>query len=102
MSLTPALKQLSGETDGTRELGEREACALLSAMLDGGVAELELGAALALLEQKSVTLAELLGYSTALAQRCSRLRRPAGAAGPWCSPAITACASTRTCCRWWR
>jgi len=82
MSLTHALKQLSGEPDGTRDLDEREACALLSAMLDGGMAELELGAALALLEQKPVALAELLGYSTALAQRCSRLQRPAGAARP--------------------
>jgi len=82
MSLTHALKQLSGETAGTRELGEREACALLSAMLDGGMAELELGAALALLEQKPVTLDELLGYSNALAQRCSRLQRPAGVARP--------------------
>lgn len=82
MSLTQALKQLSGEKAGTRDLDEREACALLSEMLDGGMAELELGAALALLEQKPVVLAELLGYSSALAPRCSRLQRPPGAARP--------------------
>jgi len=80
MSLTQALKQLSGETAGTRELDEREACALLAEMLDGGMAELELGAVLALLEQRPLALAELLGYSGALALRCNRLQRPACAA----------------------
>ncbi len=74
LSLTQALKQLCGESDGAREL--------MSAMLDAGIGELELGATLALLEQKPVTLPELLGYSTALAQRCSRLRAPSGPARP--------------------
>jgi anthranilate phosphoribosyltransferase len=82
LSLTQALKQLCGDNGSTRDLDEREAHDLMSAMLDGGIGELELGAALALLEQKPVTLAELLGYSAALAQRCSRLRPPAGAARP--------------------
>ena len=74
MSLTQAIKLLSGETAGERELSEREACELMSAMLDGGLGELELGALLALLEHKPVTLAELLGYTAALAPRCSRLK----------------------------
>ena len=74
MGLTQTLKQLSGETDGMHDLDEHEAGALLSAMLDGGLGELEVGALLALLERKPVTLAELTGYCAALAQRCSRLR----------------------------
>ena len=76
MSLTQAIKLLSGEIAGERELNEREACALMSAMLDGGMGELELGALLALLEHKPVTLCELLGYCAALTPRCSRLKPP--------------------------
>lgn len=82
MSAIRALKVLSGEAGGFRDLDEREACDLMAAMLDEGMAELELGAALALLEQRQPTLAELLGYSAALGQRCSRLRAPAGRARP--------------------
>ena len=82
MSLTQTIKLLSGEAAGQRDLGEREAFALMSAMLDGGLSELELGALLALLERKPVTLAELLGYCAALAPRCSRLRPPPGSARP--------------------
>ncbi len=82
MSLTQALKQLCGDNDGSRDLDEREARELMSSMLDAGIGELELGAALALLEQKPVTLSELLGYSTALAQRCSHLHLPTGPARP--------------------
>lgn len=82
MSLTQAIKLLSGEAAGERDLSEREAFALMSAMLDGGLGELELGALLALLERKPVTLAELLGYCAALAPRCSRLRPPPGPARP--------------------
>jgi anthranilate phosphoribosyltransferase len=82
LSLTQALKQLCGDNGSARDFDEREARELMSAMLDAGIGELELGAALALLEQKPVTLPELLGYSTALAQRCSRLRPPPGPARP--------------------
>jgi anthranilate phosphoribosyltransferase len=82
MSLTQAIKLLSGEMAGERDLSEREAYELMSAMLDGGLGELELGAALALLEHKPVTLAELLGYCAALAPRCSRLKPPPGSARP--------------------
>ena len=82
MSLVQTLKLLSGESGGARDLDEREAQELLAVMLDAGMGELELGTALALLENKPVTLAELLGYSTALAQRCSRLAPPSGRARP--------------------
>lgn len=82
MSLTQVMKRLCGETERTGELDEREAFLLFSAMLDGGMDELELGAALALLERRPVALAELLGFGTALAQRCSRLKAPACTARP--------------------
>jgi anthranilate phosphoribosyltransferase len=82
MSLHQAIKLLSGETAGERELSEREAGALMAAMLDGGLGELELGALLALLERKPLTVTELLGYCAALAPRCSRLKPPPGSARP--------------------
>lgn len=82
MSEIQVIKLLSGEIAGERELNEREACRLMSAMLDGGMGELELGALLALLEHKPVALAELLGYCAALAPRCSRLRPLPGSARP--------------------
>lgn len=74
MSLTQTLRRLCGEPDAASDLDEREADALLSAMLDGGLGELEVGALLALLERKPVTLAELTGYCAGLSQRCTRLR----------------------------
>jgi anthranilate phosphoribosyltransferase len=82
MSLTQMMKRLCGEANCSGSLHERETCFLFSAMLDGGVGELELGAALALLERRPLALDELLGFGTALAQRCSRLKAPAGAARP--------------------
>jgi len=86
MSLMQALKQLSG-TFPAPELTERDAGALASAMLDGGVGELEVGALLALLEHKPAALAELFGYSAALAKRCGRLRPRESTA----RPAVFAC-----------
>lgn len=82
MSPIQALKRLSGRDAETSELSTDEARTVAAAMLDGGLREVELGAVLALLEQKAVTLDELLGYHAALAQRCSRLTAPAGPARP--------------------
>jgi anthranilate phosphoribosyltransferase len=82
MSLTQALKRLGGDAQCAGALDEREALVLFSAMLDGGMGELELGAALAFLERRPVAAAELLGAGAALAQRCYRLKAPAGAARP--------------------
>src|SRR5690349_19229478 len=81
MSVMQALKRLRGREAGC-DLDEREAHDAMGAMLDGGIGELELGAMLALLERKPVALSELLGYSSALSQRCSRLRAPIGMARP--------------------
>lgn len=82
MTVLQSIKLLSGNTGGDHELGESAAGDVLAAMLDGGVAELELGALLTLLEHKPVTLAELSGYCAALAARCSRMKPPPGLAQP--------------------
>jgi len=82
MTITGAVKALAGQEGERRELAEGEARALVAAMLDGGISELELGALLALLERRRLTPSELLGSATALAQRSFRLRLPGGAALP--------------------
>lgn len=82
MSVTKAIKLLSSRNIGAQGLSQGEAAALLAAMLDEGVAELELGALLTLLEVKPVTFAELSGYGAALAARCSRLTPPPAVAQP--------------------
>jgi anthranilate phosphoribosyltransferase len=82
MSLFQAVKKLSSRAAGERELSECEAGAVMSAMLDGGMPDLELGAVLALLERKPVTVGELLGYTDAIAHRCNRLQATAGKAQP--------------------
>ncbi len=74
-----ALKRLSVHGD---DLTEKEASALMAAMLDGGFEELELGAMLALLELRPLTVSELFGYGGAISQRCNRLRAPGGRARP--------------------
>ncbi|MBI4195140.1 MAG: DNA-binding protein YbiB [Betaproteobacteria bacterium] len=67
-----------GSDDG--EWSEQEAYQLFAAMLDGGIAELELGALIALLQRSEITLPQLLGFHHALLQRTFRLVSPAGAA----------------------
>lgn len=67
---------------GRGDLSEQEASLLFGAILDGGVPELELGAILLALRAKSESLAELLGFFTALDERVFRLRVPAGKANP--------------------
>jgi anthranilate phosphoribosyltransferase len=73
---------LSGDAGGAYGLQERDANELAAAMLDGGMGDLELGALLALLEHRPMTLAELFGYTVALARRCSRLKAPETQARP--------------------
>ena len=56
VNVIQVLKLLSGEAGGCRDLDECEAHELMAMILDAGTGELELGAVLALLEQKSLTL----------------------------------------------
>ena len=92
MSLARTVKQLAGESSAGCEISEREAHELFAAMLDGGVDALELGAVLALLQARGVTLAQLLGFCRALRERRFRLALPPTAARP---VVLASCAGTR-------
>ena len=82
MSFAHYLKQIGRGGEGPADLSEHDAYQLFSAVLDGGVPELELGALLLALRVKSESLPELLGFYSALDARLSRLRAPAGKAVP--------------------
>ena len=82
MSFAHYLKQIGRGGEGPADLSEHDAYQLFSAVLDGGVPELELGAILLALRVKSESLPELLGFYSALDERLSRLHAPAGKAVP--------------------
>ena len=77
MIVARALQLLSRGVDHARELPEQDAFELCSAMLDGGIAELELGAALAALDMKRLAPGEIAGFRRALQRRLNRLNPPA-------------------------
>ena len=79
MIVARALKTLVWKRAEQRELAEIDAFALFSAMLDGGVGELELGAVLAALAMKPPVATEMAGFRRALQVRLNRLCAPAGA-----------------------
>ncbi|MEK7230905.1 MAG: DNA-binding protein YbiB, partial [Pseudomonadota bacterium] len=82
MSFAHYLKQIGRGAEGPADLSESDAYQLFSAVLDGGVPELELGALLLAMRVKSESLPELLGFYSALDARLSRLRAPAAKAVP--------------------
>jgi anthranilate phosphoribosyltransferase len=82
MSFAHYLKQIGRGPEGTADLSEHDAYQLFSAVLDGGVPELELGAVLLAMRVKSESVPELLGFYNALDERLSRLRAPAGRTMP--------------------
>lgn len=82
MSFAHYVKEIGGGAAGGGDLSEHDAYQVFSAMLDGGVPELELGAILLGLRLKSESLPELLGFDRALNARLFRLRAPAGNAKP--------------------
>lgn len=82
MSQATILRQLAGEGPQPRDLAEWEAEVLFAAMLDGGLPELELGAALALLQQKGESVAERLGFARALSARVAPVLAPESKALP--------------------
>lgn len=73
MNATSAIRALLDHSGMPVALDEKAASLLLGAMLDGGLDELELGAAFALLQVRPPTVAELIGYSNALSERCTRV-----------------------------
>ena len=77
MSFACYIKEIGRGAEGARELSQADACRLFGAMLDGGVPDLELGAILIAYRVKSESVAELIGFHDALAERLFRLKAPA-------------------------
>jgi anthranilate phosphoribosyltransferase len=75
MNLSGCLKEIA-RTDEPRDLSEQEAHLLFAAMLDGGVADLELGACLTALHMKPESAVEMLGFHRAASERVYGLRAP--------------------------
>ncbi|MBC7779004.1 MAG: DNA-binding protein YbiB [Proteobacteria bacterium] len=73
MNYSDLLRQLTGDAAAPCDLSTEEAESVFAAMLDGGVPELELGALLSLLHIKGESVAELLGFGRALADRVARI-----------------------------
>jgi anthranilate phosphoribosyltransferase len=71
---------------GAGDLSQEDAYALLAAMLDDGVPDLELGALLLALRLKNESLDELVGFDAALAARVYALYPPRGALQPLVLP----------------
>ena len=82
MSYALYISNLANAITAGADLSEQEAHDLFGAMLDGGVADLELGALLIALHVKGEAPAELLGFERALDERTFKLRIPAGSACP--------------------
>ncbi len=78
MQYSEIIREIGRGREGAADLDEETACTLYGAMLDGRVAELELGALLIALRIKGESLAELAGFYRAMQQRLLRLDPPAG------------------------
>jgi anthranilate phosphoribosyltransferase len=75
MLVSHAIKTIASRRAGERELTESEALGLFAAVLDGGVAELELGALLGALATRPLAPSELVGFRRATQARLNRLAR---------------------------
>lgn len=73
MSFASYLKEIGRGAQGSRSLNEADAHRLMGAMLDGGLSDLELGAALIALRMKGESLDELLGFHEAMSGRMNRI-----------------------------
>ncbi len=87
MSFTQYLKTIVGSTEEPPGLSEGAAHDLFSAMLDGGVPDLELGALLATLAMRRETAEELIGFQRATAERVYALDVPGDRLRPVVIPA---------------
>jgi anthranilate phosphoribosyltransferase len=76
------IKEIAPGPHGSRDLDSSVARELFSAMLDGGVTDLELGAILLALRAKTESVDELLGFYDALAARMYRVPFPEQAVQP--------------------
>ena len=78
MNYNEIIKEVGRGKDGATNLGEDTAFALYSAMLDGQVPELELGALLVAFRIKGESEAEMLGFYRAMQSRVARMQAPVG------------------------
>lgn len=82
MNFAEAIRTLSGVFEQAQDLSQQEARTLFGAMLDGGIADLQLGALLIALRVKGLSVNEIIGFSAALRDRVERLTAPATRALP--------------------
>jgi anthranilate phosphoribosyltransferase len=81
------IKQIARDEGGAADLTEEDAYAIFSAMLDGGIPDLELGALLAAMRMKAESAAELMGFQRAAAERLYVLQMPDARVRPLVIPA---------------
>jgi anthranilate phosphoribosyltransferase len=87
MHLLQTIKQIGQAPGQARDLSEEDAHRLFSAMLDGGLADLELGALLIALRVKGESAGELLGFHRAVSERLYPMHLPDTANRPLVIPA---------------
>jgi anthranilate phosphoribosyltransferase len=73
VNLAGLIKEINRDPQGARDLDTDEARALFRAMLDGVAPPLELGSVLLAYRIKGETVAEMVGFMTALNERVARL-----------------------------
>jgi len=81
MNFASYLKQIGRDCTDAQDLDEEEAYHLFSAVLDGGVPDLELGGLLMALRMKRESIGELIGFHRALAERLRPIDPPPAAPG---------------------
>jgi len=81
------IKQVARNDGQPGGLPEEDAYALFSAMLDGGIPDLELGALLTAIRMKTASVAELLGFQRAASERLYLLQTPGTRVKPLVMPA---------------
>lgn len=87
VSFGPIIRQIARAQPSVSDLSEDEAHALFSAMLDGGIADLELGSLLTALRMKSESPAEVVGFYRSMSERLYTLQAPPGRVRPLVIPA---------------
>ena len=80
------IKEIGRGKDGARSLSRADAAELYGAMLDGRVADLELGAILIAMRIKGESVAEIAGFLDAAEASFPRLQAPAGQYAPLVIP----------------
>ncbi len=82
MNYAHLIREIARGREGSRDLPLEEAQHLYGAMLDGGVAELELGAIAVALRMKGETVNEMIGFLAASNERVNCLQCPPGRIRP--------------------